>query len=196
MVVNNTLELLAHPSSYCSPSAHRKMLSQRATQGHRLRNQDNASNTLISCRIKHLGHARCSLHRPKAAAAVTSPTAANETQLWNQFAAEVSGKGDDSLERLTTPCISSKCLSTVQRSFSHSDCACICCAGEWEGVTATFSPAGQPQPLPEHYVPEAFREWDVQLWDWQQQCSSLATPDASSRRLRCVCVCVAPQRIL
>lgn len=43
--------------------------------------------------------------------------------------------------------------------------------GEWEGVTATFSPSGAPQQLPEHYVPEAFREWGVELFDWQSQCS-------------------------
>lgn len=63
-------------------------------------------------------------------------------------------------------------------------------AGEWEGITATFSPAGQPQPLPEHYVPEAFREWGVELWDWQSQCSCLAegadSASTGSRRLRCV----------
>lgn len=66
-------------------------------------------------------------------------------------------------------------------------------SGEWEGITATFSPAGQPQPLPEHYVPGAFREWGVELWDWQSQCSCLAVPEegpdsasTGSRRLRSV----------
>ena len=27
-------------------------------------------------------------------------------------------------------------------------------AGEWEGVTATFTPDGKPKPLPDYYVPE------------------------------------------
>jgi hypothetical protein len=47
-------------------------------------------------------------------------------------------------------------------------------------VTASFSGAGEPQQLPEHYVPQAFRDWGVELWDWQSQCSCLATPDSSS----------------
>lgn len=28
-------------------------------------------------------------------------------------------------------------------------------AGEWDGVTATFSADGEPQPLPDYYVPQA-----------------------------------------
>lgn len=45
--------------------------------------------------------------------------------------------------------------------------------GEWEGITASFDAAtGAPLPLPEHYVPDAFREWGVELFDWQSQCSS------------------------
>ena len=42
--------------------------------------------------------------------------------------------------------------------------------GEWEGVTATFSADGSPQQLPERYVPGAFRDWGVELYDWQSQC--------------------------
>lgn len=33
---------------------------------------------------------------------------------------------------------------------------------------------GQPLELPEHYVPSAYREWDVHLFDWQTQCSTKA----------------------
>eukprot|EP00877_Chromochloris_zofingiensis_P003184 jgi/Chrzof1/12867/Cz07g10080.t1 len=47
-------------------------------------------------------------------------------------------------------------------------------SGEWEGVTASFSPEGQPLQLPEYYVPEAYREWGVELFDWQTQCSCQA----------------------
>lgn len=50
-------------------------------------------------------------------------------------------------------------------------------------MTASFSPAGAPQQLPEHYVPEAFREWGVELWDWQSQCSCLADA-ADEQRLK------------
>ncbi|GFR51305.1 hypothetical protein Agub_g13669 [Astrephomene gubernaculifera] len=45
--------------------------------------------------------------------------------------------------------------------------------GEWEGVTATFNSAGAPQPLPERFVPSAYKEWGVELFDWQSQCSSV-----------------------
>jgi hypothetical protein len=39
-------------------------------------------------------------------------------------------------------------------------------------VTATFDgETGAPQPLPERYVPEAYREWGVEISDWQTQCS-------------------------
>ena len=34
-----------------------------------------------------------------------------------------------------------------------------------------FAPEGALLPLPEHYVPEAYREWGVELFDWQTQCS-------------------------
>lgn len=46
----------------------------------------------------------------------------------------------------------------------------------------TFDAAGAPQPLPDRYVPGAFREWGVELSDWQTQCSSLCgrpTPHAA-----------------
>jgi hypothetical protein len=42
-------------------------------------------------------------------------------------------------------------------------------------VTATFSsPDGAAEQLPEHYVPAAYREWGVELRDWQSQCSARA----------------------
>jgi hypothetical protein len=48
-------------------------------------------------------------------------------------------------------------------------------------VIATFSAEGQRQQLPEHYVPEAYREWGVELYDWQAQCSSTATSSGELR---------------
>jgi hypothetical protein len=47
---------------------------------------------------------------------------------------------------------------------------CVCCraaSGEWEGCSATFSAEGQPKELPPYYVPDAYREWGQQLFDWQ-----------------------------
>lgn len=43
--------------------------------------------------------------------------------------------------------------------------------GEWDGVCATFDADGEARELPEYYVPQAYRDWDVQLYDWQSQCS-------------------------
>ena len=49
--------------------------------------------------------------------------------------------------------------------------------GEYEGVSATFMPDGTPEELPPHLVPEAYREWGVQVHDWQTQCSAGAAAD-------------------
>ena len=49
--------------------------------------------------------------------------------------------------------------------------------GEYEGVSATFMPDGIPEELPPHLVPEAYREWGVQVHDWQTQCSAGAAAD-------------------
>lgn len=45
-------------------------------------------------------------------------------------------------------------------------------SGEWEAVTATFTSTGIPMQLPENVVPGAYREWGVELHDWQSQCSA------------------------
>lgn len=50
-------------------------------------------------------------------------------------------------------------------------------SGEWDGFGADFSAKGKPIELPEHVVPEAFREWEVKMYDWQTQCPTLAQPD-------------------
>ncbi|KAL6764984.1 hypothetical protein V8C86DRAFT_1221060 [Haematococcus lacustris] len=54
-------------------------------------------------------------------------------------------------------------------------------SGEWEGVTATFhGTTGQPLPLPEIYVPQAYRDWGVAITDWQTTCSSKASAGPSN----------------
>lgn len=55
--------------------------------------------------------------------------------------------------------------------------------GEWDGVCATFDVDGEPRELPEYYVPQAYRDWDVQLYDWQSQCSMNSTEEGG---LSCV----------
>ena len=47
-------------------------------------------------------------------------------------------------------------------------------SGEWDGYGAEFSRLGDPSELPSTVVPDAFREWEVQLYDWQTQCPTIA----------------------
>ncbi|KAF3434890.1 hypothetical protein FNV43_RR21977 [Rhamnella rubrinervis] len=49
-------------------------------------------------------------------------------------------------------------------------------SGEWDGYGADFSNEGNPVELPESVVPEAYREWEVKVFDWQTQCPTLANP--------------------
>ncbi|KAH7664557.1 hypothetical protein IHE45_14G127200 [Dioscorea alata] len=48
-------------------------------------------------------------------------------------------------------------------------------SGEWDGFGADFTSAGCPIELPENVVPEAYREWGVEVFDWQTQCPTLAS---------------------
>ena len=50
-------------------------------------------------------------------------------------------------------------------------------SGEWDGFGADFSNEGKPIELPESVVPEAYREWEVKVYDWQTQCPTLAEPE-------------------
>ncbi|KAM1044098.1 hypothetical protein ACFX2J_035086 [Malus domestica] len=50
-------------------------------------------------------------------------------------------------------------------------------SGEWDGHGADFTKEGYPIELPENVVPEAYREWEVKVFDWQTQCPTLANPD-------------------
>ncbi|MBA0549650.1 hypothetical protein Golob_020669, partial [Gossypium lobatum] len=49
-------------------------------------------------------------------------------------------------------------------------------SGEWDGFGADFTIEGKPIELPESVVPEAYREWEVKVYDWQTQCPTLAEP--------------------
>lgn len=49
-------------------------------------------------------------------------------------------------------------------------------SGEWDGFGAEFTKEGSPIELPESVVPEAYREWEVKVFDWQTQCPTLAQP--------------------
>ncbi|CAN6321623.1 unnamed protein product, partial [Urochloa humidicola] len=49
-------------------------------------------------------------------------------------------------------------------------------SGEWDGFGADFTAGGDPVELPENVVPEAYRDWGVQVFDWQTQCPTFADP--------------------
>ncbi|KGN43355.1 uncharacterized protein LOC101221421 [Cucumis sativus] len=53
-------------------------------------------------------------------------------------------------------------------------------SGEWDGYGADFSYEGTPIELPESVVPDAYREWEVKVFDWQTQCPTLAEPEQPS----------------
>ncbi|CAI0471309.1 unnamed protein product [Linum tenue] len=55
-------------------------------------------------------------------------------------------------------------------------------SGEWDGFAADFTPQGAPIELPESVVPEAYREWEVKVHDWQTQCPTLARPSPEPDR--------------
>lgn len=50
-------------------------------------------------------------------------------------------------------------------------------SGEWDGFGADFTTEGNPIELPENAVPEAYREWEVKVFDWQTQCPTLVQPE-------------------
>lgn len=45
-------------------------------------------------------------------------------------------------------------------------------SGEWEGCCCVFDEMGVPRPIPDYYIPAAYKEWDIELFDWQTQVSS------------------------
>ena len=64
---------------------------------------------------------------------------------------------------------SSTTLTTRAFSPAFADNA----SGEFEGHHISVDPVrGDVSTLPAHYVPDAFREWGVEIFDWQSQCST------------------------
>uniref|UniRef100_A0A2P2MUE0 Uncharacterized protein LOC105136982 n=1 Tax=Rhizophora mucronata TaxID=61149 RepID=A0A2P2MUE0_RHIMU len=56
-------------------------------------------------------------------------------------------------------------------------------SGEWDGFGADFTNSGEPIQLPDSVVPEAYREWEVKVFDWQTQCPTLAPHPADTQDL-------------
>ncbi|XP_038705685.1 uncharacterized protein LOC120001428 isoform X2 [Tripterygium wilfordii] len=76
---------------------------------------------------------------------------------------------------LTPPLLLSSCsLLKAWSEFARN------VSGEWDGFGADFTSEGKPVELPESVVPEAYREWEVKVFDWQTQCPTLAQPDNPS----------------
>lgn len=57
-------------------------------------------------------------------------------------------------------------------------------SGEWDGYGAEFSASGVPCELPASVVPETFKEWDVQIYDWQTQCPTIADKSLCYKLIR------------
>lgn len=59
-------------------------------------------------------------------------------------------------------------------------------SGEWDGFGADFTAEGETLELPESVVPEAYREWEVKVFDWQTQCPTLAdnSPSLTYRSIK------------
>ena len=104
---------------------------------------------------------------PKLMRVATSPapTAGRTHALTSNSARSMSRSG-----RATTT------TTTATRAFSpaFADNA----SGEFEGHHISVDPvSGDVSTLPAHYVPDAFREWGVEILDWQSQCSTTLRPD-------------------
>ncbi|XWS39664.1 hypothetical protein CRYUN_Cryun18bG0074500 [Craigia yunnanensis] len=78
--------------------------------------------------------------------------------------------------RIVTPsCLAKAAVSDVQLHNSNLTTAAAD-NSEWDGFGADFSIEGSPIELPDSVAPEAYREWEVKVYDWQTQCPTLAEP--------------------
>lgn len=51
-------------------------------------------------------------------------------------------------------------------------------------MTSTFGPDGAVRQLPEYYVPDAYKEWGVEVVDWTHMTSTLATAEGLSNSVK------------
>ena len=73
--------------------------------------------------------------------------------------------------------------TTAPASPSSSSSFASAVSGEWDGMLVTFDAASswggaEARELPREFVPDAFREWDLSVRDWQTQCSMNAVAAA------------------
>ena len=64
-------------------------------------------------------------------------------------------------------------------------------AGEYAGAAATFDgKTGRAMPLPERYVPDAFKEYGVDVMEWQIVTRGAMTNDGDGLRLETSLACI------
>ena len=109
-------------------------------------------------------------------------------EVWQQFAQSVSGTARAARSIVQWGNVRQPPIGAAWLSMQHptppplSWHVATQTPGEWDGVSVTCSADGTVQQLPEHYVPGAYREWGVEVLDWQTQCSCSA--DSSQVRGR------------
>ncbi|KAG6548541.1 hypothetical protein Mapa_010029 [Marchantia paleacea] len=59
-------------------------------------------------------------------------------------------------------------------------------SGEWDGYGADFTFTGEPLELPSSVVPDAFRDWGVEVHDWQTMCPTLAMEESQDFSYRVI----------
>ena len=77
--------------------------------------------------------------------------------------------------------VDAKRASPNTRALEHTSTFADAVAGEWIGHCASFDPrTGNASSLPSHLVPDAFREWGMEIKDWQSQCSTTPRADGNA----------------
>ncbi|XP_052191857.1 uncharacterized protein LOC127801070 isoform X2 [Diospyros lotus] len=109
----------------------------------------------------HHHHNYSASYRTKPAFTISSSSSSSSSATTT----DVTEAGDDGGSSSLTTDISSRWVEFAKNV-----------SGEWDGYEAEFSKEGKPMELPESVVPEAYREWEVKLFDWQTQCPTLARP--------------------
>ncbi|KAJ1693667.1 hypothetical protein LUZ63_010365 [Rhynchospora breviuscula] len=108
------------------------------------------------------------LSNPKPRLLLTSPK-----QLFIFMTVSSSSSSSSSIATTTTPITLEPAKTDAGASSKWAEFAKRV-SGEWDGYGADFTLDGKPVELPELVVPEAYREWGVQVFDWQTQCPTLA----------------------
>ncbi|BFI23595.1 hypothetical protein MPTK2_1g03480 [Marchantia polymorpha subsp. ruderalis] len=83
-------------------------------------------------------------------------------------------------EVLTTESAAAKADAAAWKAFAER------VSGEWDGYGADFTFTGEPLELPSSVVPDAFRDWGVEIHDWQTMCPTLAVEESQDLSYRVI----------